>query len=85
MMSFDGGDEELRGRRLQERALLADALVLAHRDHRPLGRQQRVVEHADERVAPGELGPGMGRAAAELLLVEPDHRARHGGEHGAAV
>ena len=34
-----------------------------------LGGQQRALEHAHERVGPGEVGARVRRAAAELLLV----------------
>src|SRR5690242_6870867 len=67
---LDGFDEQSCGGRLQEGPRLAYALVLAHVDHGSLGGQQSVLERADQRVMSGEIGPRMGRAAAELLLVE---------------
>jgi hypothetical protein len=80
---LDGGDEAGLRRDLKEYAGLTDPLVLAHLDHRALGRQQRVLERADQRVGPGEVGPRVGWAAAELLLVQLDHRVRHRLQHVA--
>jgi hypothetical protein len=70
---LDGGDEAVLRDDLKEHARLPDALVLAHLHHRALGRQQRVLERADQRVGTGEAGPRVGRA--ELFLAELDQRA----------
>jgi hypothetical protein len=45
-----------------------DAKTVLVVQHRPLGREQRILERAEERVAPGEVGSGLRQAAAELLL-----------------
>jgi hypothetical protein len=43
-------------------------MVLAHLDHPALGRQQRVLERADQCVGPGEVGPRVGvRAFASAI------------------
>src|SRR4051794_15609454 len=73
---FDRGDELLRCRNLVGDPGLADALVLAHVDKLALGGQEHVLQDADERVGPGEVGSCVGWAAAELLLVQPYHRVR---------
>src|SRR3712207_7199048 len=41
------------------------------------GGKQHVLEHAHERVGPGEMGARVSRAAAELLLVQLDQRVRN--------
>src|SRR4051794_2867832 len=71
---LDGGDELLGGRDLEEHPRLADALLLAHLDHRALGGKQRVVHDAEQRVGAGEVALRLRRAAAELLLVQGHHR-----------
>src|SRR4051794_2193327 len=67
---------ELAHRRvLEEHAGLAQALVLAHPDEAALRGRERVLEHdADDVARPG--GARGRRAAAELLLEQPDHLVR---------
>jgi hypothetical protein len=52
---LDRLDELRGGRDLEEQARLADALLLAHVDHLALGREQRVVHDAQQRVGAGEV------------------------------
>src|SRR3954447_5904315 len=70
---LDGPDELLLGRVLEVEPRIAKALVLLHLRQPPLGRGEAVFQRADDDVQAGELGLRLGRAAAELLLVEPNH------------
>src|SRR5207247_7965325 len=92
---LDRGCELGLGGVLEEQAVVADALVLAHRDQPSLDRRQRLLERDDELVGAGPLGARARRAAAELLLVEPDDRVGdgskdllvelRGGPHGTRI
>src|SRR5947209_5465715 len=44
--------------------------------HLSLGGKQGIGHAAEEHVRAGEVGPRLGRAAAEMLLVELDHGIR---------
>ena len=61
---------------LEEGPHVAHPLVLAESDQEALRGRQRVLEQRDQRVGAGPVGARLGRAAAELLLVEPHHLAR---------
>jgi hypothetical protein len=71
------GPLDQRSRRRFERFLdhlaeLAQLLVGADVEERPLSWGQRILEQDHERVGIGEQGAKLGRPAAERLLIEPD-------------
>jgi hypothetical protein len=73
--------EALLGGVLEVHAGVAEALVLAHLDERSLDWGEAVLRRAEDRVRAGEVGLGLGRTAAEEVLVETDHFAGELGSH----
>src|SRR5947209_1664037 len=78
--SLDRLAEIADARVLEEHALLAQALVLAHLREVLLGRRQGVLEHDDQRVASRPFGPRACGTTAELLLEQADHFTRNARE-----
>lgn len=74
---FQGLNELCACGHLEVQSRLAHALLLAELNERELGRQQRVLEDANENVRAGEMRARSRRAATELVLVQRDHRVRY--------
>src|SRR5215207_8258274 len=75
--ALDDPDEPILRRMLEVQPRVAKALMFPHLRKPSLGRREAVLESADDYVRAGELGSRPGRAASELLLVEPDHLTRY--------
>jgi len=72
---LDSSSEVVLGGVLEEHAHITQPLLLADRGERALDGRERVLEEAHERVRAGvEAAHALG-PAAELLLVNPHHRA----------
>src|SRR4051812_44073720 len=59
--------------------------MLAHLHEVALGGRERVLQDAENRVRTGPTGPRLGRATAEVVLVETNHLIRDLSEDGAAA
>ena len=73
---LDGVSELGFGGVLEEQPDVAQALMLAHRGQVLLGGRERVLERRDDDVRTRVVRRGLRGAAAEVLLVEPDHLPR---------